>query len=60
MQPLQDWMLALGVAVLVIIDIVILTSYNVVEGIRGNLVATRVANRENPQDLLGVSLFGRL
>ena len=54
-QVLKDWMLALGVAVLVAIDIIILTTYNLVEGLRGNFVATKVSNLENPEDLSGVS-----
>ena len=54
-QALQDWMLALSVAVLVAIDVIILTTYNVVEGLKGNLVAERVINPENPEDLSGVS-----
>lgn len=48
-------MLALAVAVLVAIDVVILTTYNVVEGLRGNLVAIKITNPENPEDLSGVS-----
>lgn len=48
-------MLALGVAVLVVIDVIILSVYNLVEGVRDNLGATRVQHRENPEDLVGVS-----
>ncbi len=55
MQALQDWMLALGVGVLVAIDVVILLVYDVLEGTKGNLEAKRFQNRENQQDLEGVS-----
>ena len=59
-QPLQDWMLALGVVVLVAVDVIILAVYNVVEGVRGNLSATRVFNRENPEDKTGVCNYNWL
>ena len=55
MQQLKDWMLALAVLVLVIIDVVIILGYLVAEGIRDQLVVERVPNRENPQDTIGVS-----
>ena len=40
---------------MVLLDVAILLVYMAVEGARGNLVATRVRNRENPDDVLGVS-----
>ena len=40
---------------MVLLDIAILLVYMAVEGARGNLEATRVRNRENPDDVLGVS-----
>lgn len=55
MQPIQDWMLALGVGFLVLIDLIILVIYTLVEGLRGNLGATRIANEENPEETSGVS-----
>lgn len=54
-QQFQDWMLALAVLVLVIIDVIIIGGYLLVEGIRDQLVVDKVLNRENPQDVIGVS-----
>ena len=48
-------MLALSVLLLVVIDLIILSTYTAVEGARGNLSAQRVTNRENPEDITGVS-----
>jgi len=48
-------MLACGVALLVVIDVVILTVYSIVEGIQGRLTSTKVPNAENTEDLVGVS-----
>lgn len=48
-------MLILGVGVLVAIDVAILFLYDIIEGLRGNLEAQWFPNRENPQDLQGVS-----
>ena len=56
MQQFHDWMLALAVLVLVIIDAVIIGFYLVVEGIRDQLVVEKVLNRENSEDIIGVSL----
>ena len=55
-QAIKDWMLALAVGVLVLIDITILLVYTVIEGYRGNLIAIRVQNRENMKDVDGVSV----
>ena len=44
-------MLAVGVLLLVLIDLIILIIYTAVEGARGNLSAQRVPNRENPEDI---------
>ena len=55
MQVIKDWMLALGVLLLVVIDLIVLITYTAVEGARGNLSAKRVPNRENPEDMVGVS-----
>lgn len=56
MQPLHDWHLAVGVLILVVIDLVILITYNIVAGVQGSLTATRVPNRENPMDVHEVGL----
>ena len=53
-QPLQDWMLALGVGFLVGIDLVILVVYTVVGSFQGNLRATLISNTENPEETSGV------
>ena len=55
-QNLKDLKLALGVAVLVLIDVLILVVYTIVEGPRGNLNATLVQNEENPSSEIGVSI----
>ena len=57
MQQFHDWMLALAVLVLVIIDVIIIGAYLAVEGIQGQLVVEKVLNRENPRDVIGVSWF---
>ena len=48
-------MLALSVAVLLSIDIIILVTYTLVEGVRGNLSASLLSNEENKKSLFGVS-----
>ena len=53
-QPLQDRYLALGVLVLVLVDVIILLVYTTVEGVQGNLTAIRVPNRENLMNVEGV------
>ena len=55
MQQFHDWMLALAVLVLVIIDVVIIGGYLAVERIRDQLVVDKVPNRENHEDVIGVS-----
>ena len=56
-QPLQDRYLALGVLVLVLVDVVILLVYTTVEGVRGNLTAIPVLNRENLMNVEGVGWY---
>ena len=56
-QPLQDRYLALGVLVLVLVDVIILLVYTIVEGVQGNLTATRVDNRENLMNVEGVGWY---
>ena len=57
MQTVSNWMLALCVLLLVIIDLIILITYTGVEGARGNLSAQRVPNRENSRDVSGVIII---
>ena len=47
--------LVLGVASLVAIDIIILVTYTLVEGLMGNLVTVTVQNKEKTMDVEGVS-----
>ncbi len=54
-QKVPDWKLALVILLLVVVDVVILTMYVVVEGARGRLEATRTRNKENEEDVEGVS-----
>ena len=54
MQILKDWHLALGVLLLVLIDLIILLVYTIVEGVQGNLTVTRVHNQENYSNIEGV------
>ena len=44
---------------LVVIDISILGLYKLVDGVRGQLEAKQIVNRENPEDMIGVSEFLR-
>ena len=53
-QPLQDRCLAIGVLVLVLVDVIILLVYTIVEGVQGNLTAIRVGNREYLMNVEGV------
>ena len=53
-QPLQDRYLALGVLVLVLVDVIILLVYTTVEGVQGYFTAIRVSNRENSRIVEGV------
>ena len=53
-QPLQDRYLALGVLVLVLVDVVILLVYTTVEGVQRNLIAILVPNRECLMNVEGV------
>ena len=53
-QPLQDRYLALGVMVLVLVDVIILLVYTIEEGVQRSLTAIRVPNRENHRIVEGV------
>ena len=52
---LKDYIMALFVLCLVVIDVVILGTYTLVEGLRGNLGVKLVPNTENPKEIVGVS-----
>ena len=54
-QAMKDYHLALIVCALVTVDVVILSGYTLVEGLRGNLEPTRTVNAENPLETRGVS-----
>ena len=49
----------MAVLCLVVIDVFILGLYMLVEGARGQLHVRRIKNRENPEDIIGVSGFLR-
>ena len=55
MQTVKDRILVLGVASLITIDLIILVTYILVVGIRGNLAAQRVIHKEEPMRVEGVS-----
>ena len=50
-------MLALFVLSLVIIDLIILLTYTISQGVLTNLSSERVPNKENPEDRKGVSVW---
>ncbi len=56
-QSIHDWHLAVMVLALVVVDLVILSAYTTVEGVRGNLETIKISNRENPTDTQGVSVY---
>ena len=56
-QKLKDPHLALFVCALAAVDLVILSIYTLVEGLRGNLEPMRVSNTENPLEKQGVSMM---
>lgn len=55
LQKVKDRILILGVGCLVAIDLVILVTYYVVEGVRRDIVILQVPNQENPIVVEGVS-----
>ena len=55
LQSLKDRYLAIAVSVFVLIDIVILTTFTVIDGIEGKLGAVLVANKEQLTSEVGVS-----
>ena len=46
-QAVKDWKLAVGVLVLMVVDLVILITYTAIEGARGVVVVSTL-NKENP------------
>ena len=61
MQPLfRDYFMALFVLCLVVIDLVILVTYTVVEGVRDNLGVKLTTNRELSDETFGVRFFCRV
>lgn len=57
LQTVKDRFLVLGVVALVAVDIVILITYILVEGIRGSLTTKRVVHKEKPTTVEGVSVL---
>ena len=51
----KDYVMALLVLCLVVIDLVILGVYTLTEGLRGNLGVKLTSNREMPNETIGVS-----
>ena len=49
-------MLALAVLALVVIDIVIILGYQVIQHILNKLHVEKVLNRDNPEEISGVSI----
>ena len=56
MQLIQDWMLAVGVLILVIIDLVVLIVYTIIVLGLNLEIVERATHRENPQAIEGVSI----
>ena len=57
MQPIQDWHLILAVVALLVIDVVIIGVYTIMEGVSGHLHVEQVLNRENQEEIKGVSVL---
>ena len=47
-QSMKDWKLAVGILVMVVIDLIILIPYSVMEGLDGTV--DRLENREKPYE----------
>ena len=56
-QNIEDWILALGVLVFVIIDIILLFLYTIITESIGESMVIPVLNRDNPRTVTGVSPF---
>ena len=53
LQTLKDHHLGLIVGVFVVVDVVMLGTYTIVEGARGNLRAVLIRSAENPERRIG-------
>ena len=55
-QTIRDSHIFIAVMVLVVIDLIITGLYLLIAGLKGELEATLIRNRENPTDFIGVSV----
>ena len=55
MQNIQDWVLAVGVVVFVVIDILLLVLNLIISEALGQSELSVVLNRDNPRTVTGVS-----
>ena len=55
MQNIQDWVLAVGVVVFVVIDILLLVLNLIISEALGQSELSVVPNRDNPRTVTGVS-----
>lgn len=55
MQNIKNYHIVLLVLALVLVDVVILFTYTILEGIQDNLSPVKTANAENPSEIHGVS-----
>ena len=60
MQNIQDWVLALGVVVFIVVDILLLVLNLIISEALGQSKLSVVPNRDNPRTLTGVSTFNQL
>ena len=56
-QFFQDWMLAVVVLIMVIVDLLVLVVFSAVVGGLNLQIVERVIHRENPQTVEGVSSY---
>ena len=57
MQNIQDWVLAVGVLVFVVIDILLLVLNLIISEALGQSELSVVPNRDNPRTVTGVSTY---
>ena len=60
MQNIQDWVLALGVLVFVVIDILLLVLNLIISEVLSQSELSMVPNRDNPRTVTGVSTLNQL
>lgn len=60
MQNIQDWVLALGVLVFVVIDILLLVLNLIISEALSQSELSMVPNRDNPRTVTGVSTLNQL